>query len=79
MVKLHLPLLYLGVTIYVVQRSFILLNIISIYSELISQPSNYAAHNNPKSRISRLDWHVIKIQLYTVKIWSNVMSSLLVF
>ena len=31
---------------------------IFIYSEIISQPSNYTAHNNPKSRISRLDWHV---------------------
>ena len=27
-------------------------------SEIISQPSNYTAHNNPKIRISRLDWHV---------------------
>ena len=25
---------------------------------MISQPSNYTAHNNPKSRISRLYWHV---------------------
>ena len=31
---------------------------IFIYSEIISQPSTYTAHNNPKSRISRLDWHV---------------------
>ena len=31
---------------------------IFIYSGIISQPSNYTAHNNPKSRISRLDWHV---------------------
>ena len=25
---------------------------------MISQSSNCTAHNNPKSRISRLDWHV---------------------
>ena len=31
---------------------------IFIYSEIISQPSHYTSHNNPKSRISRLDRHV---------------------
>ena len=36
---------------------------IFIYSEIISQPSNYTTHNNPKSRISRLDWHVYTMQI----------------
>ena len=37
---------------------------IFIYSEIISQPSNYTAHNNPKSRFSRLDWHVYLFYLF---------------